>query len=90
MWAIKLIGNLYIKIQELLWGPVSKFRRGDSVQLCNGGYLMVVVGVHRNRKFRSPVIECKWFDPETRENRTNVFHEEQLIFFDWNREMRKL
>jgi uncharacterized protein YodC (DUF2158 family) len=46
--------------------------------------------VHRNRKFRSPVVECKWFDSETHENRANVFHEEQLVFFDWNKEMRKL
>lgn len=72
------------EIRKRLFGPKSKFNVGDSVQLLEGGPLMVVTEVFSARDMTQPLIDCKWFDSETKTTRTNLFSEKDLKAFDWN------
>lgn len=75
--------------QEIMWlfGPKSKFRVNDSVQLRDGdNNIMVVTEI--DAKFRKdPVISCKWIDPVSGLTK-GTFLEDQLEPFDWERAYR--
>lgn len=71
------------KIRTWLFGPPSRFNVGDSVQLLEGGDLMVVIQVHSTRGMKRPLVECKWQESSTRDVRTQLFPEDRLKLFDW-------
>jgi uncharacterized protein YodC (DUF2158 family) len=72
-----------LKIVRWLIGPVSQFRVGESVQHKSGNELMVVVKIYSSRKMSQPLIECQWYDSETKSSRKNLFPEVDLKPFDW-------
>jgi uncharacterized protein YodC (DUF2158 family) len=45
---------------------------------------MIVQWIQVSKKTRCVTLNCKWFDNETKSNRTNLFKEEQLVPFDWH------
>jgi uncharacterized protein YodC (DUF2158 family) len=65
-----------------LFGPVSRYKIGDRVQLTEGGNFMLVTEVIALPKMKEPLIQCKWYDPETHETKTNIISESKLRFFD--------
>lgn len=71
------------KLKVWLFGPASRFRVGDSVQLVSGGPLMVVYRIFSARDLKEPLVFCRWYDPKTRENRNMCFPEANLKLFDW-------
>lgn len=71
------------KLRLRLFGPRSKYKVGDRVQLINGKYLMVVIEVINKRGMNRSLSYCQWYEPDTKQNRTNLFPEEDLIPFDW-------
>ncbi len=76
---------LPIVITELfnkILGPTPKFKKGDTVQSSSCDELMVIQWV-KIVKYSMVMYYCKWYDPNTRSTRSNIFHEEQLIRFDW-------
>lgn len=73
--------NLRLKI----FGPRSKFKVRDTVQLKQGKYLMVVIEVINKRGMKRTLLNCQWYEPDTKQNRTNLFSEVDLIPFDWYR-----
>ena len=70
-------------LKKRLFGPRSKFKVGDSVQLHEGGHLMVVTQIFSDPAMSQPLIDCKWFESETKATRTNLFSEADLEIFDW-------
>jgi uncharacterized protein YodC (DUF2158 family) len=78
-----LLSRIFYDLKSRLTGPLSRFNVGDSVQLKDGGPLMVVIEVFTSRKMPEPLIHCKWYESETKETRTNIFHESALKLFDW-------
>lgn len=72
------------KIALWLFGPPSKFKVGDSVQLKSGDHLMIVIEVLKKRGMKQPLIHCTWYESHTKQNRCNLFLENHLIFFDWD------
>jgi uncharacterized protein YodC (DUF2158 family) len=75
-----LIENLI----NLLLKPNSRFKTGDHVQSFKGGPLMIVQWIKVDKKNHVTIVSCKWFDNETKSNRTNIFVEEDLTPFDWH------
>jgi uncharacterized protein YodC (DUF2158 family) len=71
------------KLRIRLFGPVAHFKRGDTVQLEEGGYLLNVIEVITDRGLPEPIINCKWYEPETKAIRTNIFRESRLRHFNW-------
>jgi uncharacterized protein YodC (DUF2158 family) len=65
-----------------MFGPVSKFKIGDRVQLVSGGGFMLVTEIIAFPKMREPLIQCKWYDPDTRLTRTHIFAERKIRFFE--------
>jgi uncharacterized protein YodC (DUF2158 family) len=74
-----LINRLYSK----LTGPKTKFRPGDYVQPYKGGPLMIVQDIEKNPQSHTVMLNCKWFDSETKSTQTNRFTENQVLPFDW-------
>lgn len=73
------------KLKEWAFGPKARFEVGDNVQLIiGGGELMIVCEVWSSQKLKEPLICCKWSVPATSEIRTNLFHESQLRYYNWN------
>jgi len=70
---------MWKKIRLWIAGPESRFHKGESVKLKNGGPSMVVVRVYRYREIKEPLIECKWYDTRTQENRKSIFIESNLL-----------
>jgi uncharacterized protein YodC (DUF2158 family) len=64
--------------------PKARFKPGDHVQSSEGGPLMIVQRVEKCRKSDTLMLSCKWFDPETKSTRTNIFSEKQVVPFDWH------
>lgn len=77
MGAVSLIE----KIRCHIFGPRSRFKPGDAVQLQEGEQLMVVTRIYTSRKMSQPIIECHWSEGSTR--RMNMFVERALKPFDW-------
>lgn len=76
---------LPIVVTELLnkiLGPTPKFKKGDTVQSSSSSELMVVQWV-KIVKSSMVMYYCKWYDPNTRSTRANIFREDQLKQFDW-------
>jgi uncharacterized protein YodC (DUF2158 family) len=67
-----------------IFKPRAKFKVGESVQLIEGGHLMVVKQIIPSKKMNEPLILCGWYESETKENRTNIFPQSALKPFDWN------
>jgi uncharacterized protein YodC (DUF2158 family) len=59
------------------------FKTGDQVQPRKGGPLMIVESVKESGQRKVYLICCKWFDRQSKENRTDVFIEGELKHFDW-------
>jgi uncharacterized protein YodC (DUF2158 family) len=76
---------MWEKIRAWIFGPKPNFKPGDSVELKDGGCLMVVIEVITNNHLKEPIINCKWYDHHTKENRTNLFGESKLKRFDWHK-----
>jgi uncharacterized protein YodC (DUF2158 family) len=70
-------------IYRRLTGPKTKFRPGDYVQPYKGGPLMIVERVETNRQTQTIMLNCKWFDNETKSTQFHLFSESQLMPFDW-------
>lgn len=66
-----------------LFGPSVKFEVGDSVELLEGGQLMVVTKISTETGMREPCIHCQWTDSETKETRIKFFSESELKLIDW-------
>lgn len=62
-------------------GLTFKFKVGDSVQLNEGGPLMIVTAIHCSWKMPRPLIDCMWSKDNVR--RSNLFLETNLKAFDW-------
>jgi uncharacterized protein YodC (DUF2158 family) len=75
--------NIVQRIVNKIFVSRSFFVSGQSVQLKNGGELMVVQRIHFNKKMHEPFIECKWFDRTSQSTKTNIFPEKDLKNFDW-------
>jgi uncharacterized protein YodC (DUF2158 family) len=65
-----------------LFGPVPKFKIGDRVQLARGGNFMLVTEIISFAKMREPLIQCKWYEPESRMTKTHIFPQRKLTFFN--------
>jgi uncharacterized protein YodC (DUF2158 family) len=76
--------SFLIQVRTWLFGHKSEFKKGDSVQLQEGGELMLVIDVYTNRNLSGPLVECRWYEPATKEIRTQIFQESRLKFFDWH------
>jgi uncharacterized protein YodC (DUF2158 family) len=76
------IVDLFSKWRVDLFGPVSKFKIGDRVQLIEGGNFMLVTEIIALPKMKEPLIQCKWYDPETHETKTNIIGEGKIRIFD--------
>jgi len=61
-----------------------RFAPGDHVQTHKEGPLMIVQWIEVDKRDKSVILHCKWFDSETKSNRTNIFSEDELIAFDWH------
>ncbi|MBL7859653.1 MAG: hypothetical protein JNJ65_00730 [Cyclobacteriaceae bacterium] len=71
----------------IIWvaGPPSQFKVQDAVQLKEGsGELMIIIEVINERGMKEPLLYCHWTE-NGKINRTNLFHEHKLEFFDWNK-----
>lgn len=71
------------QIKQKIFGSKSRFLIGESVQLKNGGALMVITEIFAGKKFSEPLINCKWYESEQKITRTNLFPESSLKPFDW-------
>jgi uncharacterized protein YodC (DUF2158 family) len=71
------------ELRKWAFGPQSDFKPGDSVELKEGGRMMQVIEVISYRNLEEPIICCKWYEPKTKETRTNIFRESKLKLFDW-------
>jgi uncharacterized protein YodC (DUF2158 family) len=80
---------MWNKIRTRLFGPKSKFKLGDSVEIEDGGSLMVVIEVITNSHLKEPILNCKWYDEHTKSDRTNLFSESKLKPFDWHKANRR-
>jgi uncharacterized protein YodC (DUF2158 family) len=78
-WFIKQMLNLRI----YLFGPISKYKVGQSVELKSGSQLMIVVEVFSKREMTQPLVRCKWYDRKSDSTHTNLFLEDTLQHFDW-------
>ena len=74
---------MWNRLKTWVAGTQSNFKRGDSVQLKEGGALMCVIEVITHPEMPEPVINCQWFDPATGATRTNLFRESRLVLFNW-------
>jgi uncharacterized protein YodC (DUF2158 family) len=72
------------RIKRGLFGPISKFKVGQSVQLLEGDCLMVVFEIAFEEQMKEPLIHCQWFDRESKSIRRNLFSEKDLKPFDWD------
>lgn len=79
------ITNWLFKLRIWLIGPPSYFRVGDSVQLKDSDYLMVVREVINKRTMKRTLLYCEWYEPENKQTRQNLFPEEEVVPFDWYR-----
>ncbi|MFZ6009706.1 MAG: hypothetical protein ACOYXT_05100 [Bacteroidota bacterium] len=75
---------LISELKKWAFGPKTKFKEGDTVQEYEGGPLMVVLRIEVSRRTKNVILNCQWYDAETKTTRTNLFFEEQLRPFDWN------
>ena len=71
------------QIKQKLFTRKSRFRVGESVQLNDGGHLMVVTEIFSGKKFDEPLINCKWYESDQKITRTNLFPESRLKPFNW-------
>ncbi|MBL7872138.1 MAG: DUF2158 domain-containing protein [Cyclobacteriaceae bacterium] len=83
MSSSRKIIALVVKIKKWLFGPTTKFKVGDTVQLKSGGYLMVIVEVCKNRNMKRCLLHCQWYESEFHRTRWNLFPESSLMYFDW-------
>lgn len=61
-----------------LFGPTSRFRVGDSVELLQGKQIMVVIEIVSESGAENPHILCQWLERETNRPRTGIFREFEL------------
>jgi uncharacterized protein YodC (DUF2158 family) len=76
------IPDLLSKWRVDLLGPVSKFKIGDRIQMIEGGKFMLVTEIIALPKMKEPLIQCKWYDPETHETKMNIISEGKIRHFD--------
>ena len=88
--ALQMI-SLVHKLKKWVTRSKPKFKLGDCVQLTDGGYdPMIVINVYDSLELNHVLIECKWFDTQSKSTRTNLFLQEQLAPFDWHGAYRSL
>jgi uncharacterized protein YodC (DUF2158 family) len=75
---------MWERIKKAIFGPKSRFKRGDAVELKDGSDLMVVIEVITSRHLQQPIINCKWYESSTKITRTNLFDESKLKLFNWH------
>jgi uncharacterized protein YodC (DUF2158 family) len=75
---------MWERIRKAIFGPRSRFKRGDAVELKDGSDLMVVTEVITNKHLHEPIINCKWYESSTKVTRTNLFDESKLKLFNWH------
>ena len=74
------------RIRELLselFGPTSKFRVGDGVELLEGGNIMLVVEVISEPGMPEPIIYCQWYESKTKSTKTKFLPEKDLKQINW-------
>jgi uncharacterized protein YodC (DUF2158 family) len=76
------VKSLFRRWRILLFGPLSKFKIGDRVQLVEGEGFMLVTEVIAFPGMKEPLLQCKWYDPESRETKTSIFSESKISFFE--------
>ncbi len=74
--------NRIRKILFKLFGPTSKFNVGDSVELMQGGHLMVVIDIVPEPDMEEPLVHCEWCESE--KTIKKLFSEKDLKLIDWN------
>jgi uncharacterized protein YodC (DUF2158 family) len=75
--------NFFIDKIDLLFGASPEFKKGDTVQLISGGYLMVILDVKRNLKKSPSSILCEWYDRDQKLTLKNTFLAIEIKMFDW-------
>jgi len=81
-----MIALNFVEIRKLLdqvFGPSSKFKVGDSVEILRGGELMVVVEVLATRESKGPRMLCQWVDSKTKRPMKELFSEDEIKLIDW-------
>lgn len=48
----------------------------------NGEGFMLVTEIIAFPGMKEPLLQCKWYDPETRETKTSIFSENKITFFE--------
>lgn len=76
------------KLKLRLFGPTSSYKVGDSVQLKDGGGMMMVIEVIEKRGLDQPLLYCQWYEEDTKATRQNLFRENMLTPFDWHQANR--
>jgi uncharacterized protein YodC (DUF2158 family) len=71
------------KILSSFLTPPARYKAGDHVQTHKDGPLMIVQWSKVDKKSKSTILYCKWFDSETKSNRANLFSEHDVLPFDW-------
>ncbi len=66
-----------------LFGPTPKFKVGDSVEVVEGGPLMVVTKIVSTSGVEAPLVNCQWVDAETKSIEVKLFSEKGLKLVDW-------
>lgn len=75
--------NQVRNLLDEVFGPSSKFKMGDSVELLQGGELMVVIEIIPAREGKEPLIRCQWIDARTKCTRKELFPEGEIKLIDW-------
>ena len=66
-----------------IFGPPSKYRADDTVQLNGGNQLMVVISVRYTSRTAPPLVTCQWFDNIEKTIKVGEFLERDLKLYDW-------
>lgn len=80
--------HYFSRLKLRLFGPKSSYKIGDSVQLKEGGEMMMVIEVIEKRGLDQPLLYCEWYEGDTKSTRQNLFREDTLIPFDWHQANR--
>lgn len=75
---MSIIRKLILRV----FGPASKFRVGDWVEVVDGGHLMFVTQISAKRGPDEPLIHCDWYESESNKVERRLFSEEELRLAD--------
>lgn len=89
MGLIEKILLAYVRLRIAFSPKKSAFKIGDAVILKDGsGYPMLVKEINRVSGKTELLCYCQWYDPKTKETRSNFFHESKLQHYDWKKNLR--